>query len=56
MKQCQCNMQPTQWTPVAHLSLLRTIRRQCWKITDAAIVAVANNCANLASLDIEYVV
>ena len=44
-----------QWTPAAHLPPLRTIRRQCWNITDAAIVAVAHNCANLASLNVTYV-
>ena len=42
-------------SPVPH----PTIRRgeSCeWNITDAAIVAMAHNCANLASLNIEYVV
>ena len=31
----------------------RTIRSNCQNITDAAIVAVANNCANLSSLDVQ---
>ena len=34
--------------------LAPAIRRNCY-ITDAAIVAVANSCPNLASLDVRYV-
>ena len=32
------------------------IRRNCYQITDAAIVAVANNCPNLATIYVLYVV
>ena len=44
---------PVDTTNSSHLS--PAIRRGC-QITDADIVAVANNCPNLATLNVEYVV
>ena len=49
-----CTNQSLDTTNSSHLP--PAIRRCCKKITDAAIVAVANNCPNLASLNIQYVV